>query len=154
LIPGWTNAHGLTDDQAAHPIEAERYTLLNGYGDLCAVTGIAIAHTEAEWEALTAHAETQKHLLELIALIFAMPIGRARWDRSFAQAGFLLIGHIQANRCRILMKPRGREGIDLQGVECDRPKHTVEMYGKQRIEDLPQAVIMERGTCEAGLEQG
>jgi hypothetical protein len=42
----------------------------------------------------------------------------------------------------------------LQGVEGDRPKHAVEMRGKQRLEHLPQAVIMERGACEAGLEQG
>src|SRR5262249_32297197 len=52
------------------------------------------------------------------------------------------------------MEPGSREGIDLQGVEGDRPKHAVEMRGKQRIEDLPQPVIMERGTLEAGLEEG
>jgi hypothetical protein len=98
---------------AAHPVEAERHTLLNGYGGLCAVTGIAIAHPEAEREAFTAHAETQQHLLEIIAPIFAMPIGRPRRDRSFAQAGFLLVGPIQADRRRILMEPGGREGIDL-----------------------------------------
>jgi len=56
------------------------YTLLHGYRGLGAVTGIAIAHPEAEREALTAHAETQKHLLEIIASIFAMPIGRPRRD--------------------------------------------------------------------------
>ena len=86
--------------------------------------------------------------------IFAVPIGRPRRDRSFPQVGLLLIGPIQGNCRRILMKPRGREGIDLQGVECDRPKHAVEMRGKQRIEDLPQPVIMERDAFEAGLEQG
>jgi hypothetical protein len=82
-----------------------------------------------------------------------LPRGRPRRDRSFAQVGLLLIGPIQGDRRRILMKPRGREGIDLQGVEGDRPKHAVEMRGKQRIEDLPQPIIMERGACEAGLEQ-
>jgi hypothetical protein len=35
------------------------------------------------------------------------------------------------------MQPWGRERIDLQGVECDRTKHAVEMRGKQCIEDLP-----------------
>lgn len=139
---------------AAHPVEAERPTLLNGDGGLCAVAGIAIAHTEAEREAITAHAETQKHLLEIITPIFAVPIGRPRWDRSFTQVGLLLIGPIQGNRRRILMKPRGREGIDLQGVEGARPKHAVELRGKQRLEDLPQPVIMERDAVEAGLEQG
>ena len=52
------------------------------------------------------------------------------------------------------MAPWGREGIDLQGVEGDRPKHAVEMRGKQRLEDLPQPVIMERCVVEAGLKQG
>ena len=52
------------------------------------------------------------------------------------------------------MEPGGRNGIDLQGVECDRPKHAVEIGRKQRVEDLPQPVIMEREAFEAGLEQG
>jgi hypothetical protein len=83
-----------------------------------------------------------------------VPIGWSRWDRSFAPVGLLLIGPIEGDRRRILMQPRGRKGIDLQGIERDSPKHAVEMRGKPRIEDLPQPVIMERGTLEAGLEQG
>src|SRR5437667_6469670 len=63
-------------------------------------------------------------------------------------------GPIQGNRCRILMEPEGRDSIDLQGVECDRTKHAVELGGKQGIEDLPEPVIMERSSREAGLEQG
>src|SRR5262252_3851545 len=77
-----------------------------------------------------------------------------RRDRSFAQAGFLLVGPLQAERRRILLEPGGREGLDLQGVEGESPKHAVELGGTQRLEDLPQPVIMERGACEAGLEQG
>jgi hypothetical protein len=52
------------------------------------------------------------------------------------------------------MKPRSRAGIDLQGVEGDSTKPTVEIGGKQDIEALPQPVIMERGAFEAGLEEG
>jgi hypothetical protein len=52
------------------------------------------------------------------------------------------------------MEPGGRAGRDLQSVEGDRPKHAVEMGGKERVEDLPEPVIMERGALEAGLKQG
>ena len=102
---------GLTvGHNAAHPVEAERQTLLNRHGGLGAVTGIAIAHAHAEREAITAHAETQEHLLEIIMPIFAVPIGRTRRDRPFAWAGLLLIGPIQGDRRRILMEPGGRDG--------------------------------------------
>ena len=68
--------------------------------------------------------------------------------------GFLFIGSVDGDRRGVLMQPRGREGRDLQGVERDRTTHTVEMRGTQRIEDLPQPVIMERYAVETGLEQG
>jgi len=84
--------------------------------------------------------------------ICAVPIGRPRWDKSFDWAGLLLIGSVEGDRRRILMEPGGREGLDLQGVEGDRPKHAIEIHGKQRVEDLPQPVIMERGALEPGLE--
>jgi hypothetical protein len=83
-----------------------------------------------------------------------VPIGRARWSQPCDGADLLLIGPIQGERRRILMKPGGREGIDFQGIKCNSPKQAVEIGGKQGIEDLPQPVIMERGACEARLEQG
>jgi hypothetical protein len=52
------------------------------------------------------------------------------------------------------MEPWSRDGIDLQSIEGNRAKHAVEIGDKQSIEDLPQSVIMERGACEVGLEQG
>ena len=122
-------------------------------GSRC-VTGIPIAKAHAQREALTAHAETQEHLLEIIMPLFAVPIGRPRWDRPFARAGLLFISSVQGNRRGILMEPGSREGIDLQGVEGDRSKHAIEIHGKQRLEDLPQPVIVERGALEAGLERG
>src|SRR5262249_44077285 len=146
---------GLTvRDNAAHPVEAEGYTLLNGDGGLCAVTRIAIALPEAEWEALTAHAKTQEDLLEVIPPIFAVPISRPGWAKPRHRADCLLIGPIQADRRRILMEPGGRESIDLQGVEGDSTKDAVELRGKQRLENLAEAVIVQRRSSQAILEQG
>jgi hypothetical protein len=104
---------------------------------------MAITNAHTEWETLTAHAEAQEHLLELIAPIFTVPIGRPRRDRSSVRAGLFLVGPIQGHRRRILMKPWSREGIDLQGVKRDRTEYAVEICGKQRIQELPQPVIME-----------
>src|SRR3989454_1769029 len=144
---------GLTvGHHAAYPVESEGQTCLNRYGGLGTVTGIPIAQAHAQRQAITAHAETQEHLLEIIMPIFAVPIGRPRWDKYFDWAGLLLIGVVEGERRRILMEPWGHEGIDLQGVEGDRPKHAIEIHGKQRVEDLPQPVIMERGALEPGLE--
>jgi hypothetical protein len=85
-----------------------------------------IAQAHAQREALTAHAETQEHLLEIIMPICAVPIGRPRRDRPCDWAGLLFIGSVQGERRRILMEPGGREGIDREGVEGDSPKHTVQ----------------------------
>src|SRR5262245_27829886 len=75
LTVGLTTGHNAT-----HTVESERHTLLNRRGGLCAVTGIAIPHAQAEREAITVHPKTQEHLLEIIMPIFAMPIGRPRGD--------------------------------------------------------------------------
>ena len=145
-VPG-----GLTGrSTAAHPGEAARPTLRNGSGGLWAVAGMASAPTEAEREALTAHATPPPHLLAISTPLWAVPIGRPRRARAFPQVGLLLRGPLQGNRRRILRKPRGREGIALQGVEGDHPKHAGEMRGTQRLEALPQPVIMARDACEAG----
>src|SRR5678815_2669926 len=144
---------GLTiGDNAAYSIESQGQALLNGHGGLSAVTGIAIAHAQAEWETLIAHAETQEHLLEIIMSILAVPIRRTRWDWPLTPMGLLLIGPIEGDRRCILVQPGGRDGIDIQGIERDRTKHAVEMRSKQRLEDLPQPVIMERGSRQARLE--
>jgi hypothetical protein len=79
---------------AAYSVKAKGQTFLNCYGGLGTVTGIPIAKAHAQREALTAHAETQEYLLEIITPIFAVPIGRTRRDKPFARAGFLLIGSI------------------------------------------------------------
>jgi hypothetical protein len=72
-----------------------------------------------------------------------MPIGGAGrlWG-----LWLVLIRAIEGNGRRILMQPRGGDRRDLQRLQRDSAKHTVEIGGKQRIEDLPQPVIMQRGT--------
>jgi hypothetical protein len=140
--------------KAAYAVESQRQTLFNGPWGLWAVTRVAIANTHTEWEPITPHTEAQKPLLEIIMAIRAVPIGRPRRDKPFDRADFLLISPIQGERCRIVMAPGCREGIHLQGVERDRPKHAVELRGTQGIEALPQPIIMERCSREAGLEQG
>src|SRR5215831_1416538 len=52
------------------------------------------------------------------------------------------------------MEPGGREGIDLQGVEGDSTKDAVELCGKQRLKKLAEAVIVQRRSSQAILEQG
>jgi hypothetical protein len=51
------------------------------------------------------------------------------------------------------MEPGCRDRIDCQRFEGDHDKHLVEIGGKQRIEDVAQAVIIERGACEPWLQQ-
>ena len=115
---------------------------------------MAIANPHAEREPVTAHAETQEHLVEIITPLLAVPIGWSRRARSCARAGLLLIGPRQRTGRRLLMEPECRNGLHLQGMERDRTKHAVEIGRTQGLEDLPQPVSMERGSREAGLEQG
>jgi hypothetical protein len=86
--------------------------------------------------------------------IFAVPIGRPRWDRAFARPDRLVLGPIEGDRRRILMEPGGREGIDLQGIEGDGTKHPVERRGKQRLEHLSEVIIVQRRASQAILAQG
>src|SRR5262249_60697451 len=102
-------------------------------------------------EGFSAPTETQEHLLEFMMAIFAMPVRRPGGSRGLR---LVCIRAIEGERRRILVQPGGRDGIDLQGSERDRPKHPVQMRRKQRLEDLPQPVIVERGACQARLKEG
>src|SRR5262249_60150790 len=133
-------------------VEAKGQAFLNRYGGLGPVTGIPIAQAHAQREALTAHAETQEHLLEIIMSIFAVPIRRTRWDWPRTPVGLLLIRPVEGDRRGILVEPGGRDGIDLQGLERDRPPHPLPRRRKQRRAALPEPVIMARGSRQARLE--
>ena len=83
--------------------------------------------------------------------ILARPVRRPGGSRGLR---LVFIRAIEGERRRIRGQPGGREGIDLQGMERDRSKHPVQMRRKQRREDLPQPVIMERGAGQARLKEG
>src|SRR5439155_24620355 len=119
-----------------------------------AVPGMALADTQAEREPSPAHPAPQAHLLASSLPILAVPRGRTRRDPPVDRAARLLIGPLERERRRLLREPGGRDGIDRQGGAGESPKHAVEMGRTEGIAALPPSVIMERGACEAGLEQG
>ena len=143
----------VTTDTSAAPHKADEPMLYVMY-DAAHPEGDRLYFTEAEWEACTAHAKTQEHLLEIIMSILAVPIRRPRWDWPLTPVGLLFIRPIESDRRGILGEPWGRDSLDRQGMERDRTIHAIEMRSKQGIEDLSQPIIMERGSREAGLEQG
>jgi hypothetical protein len=60
---------------------------------------------------------------------------------------------IERHRRGVLVQPGCRDGIDRQRFERDRTKDPVEIGRKERIEDVPSPVIMERGPREPRLQQ-
>jgi len=137
---GLTLRHNPTD-----PLQAQGQTLFNRHGSFHTIAAVAITHTKAQGDsAIPTHAKTEKHLFEVGTPVFAMPVGRSRRPQRLR---FVLIGPIEGNRGGVLMQPRCWDGIDLQGFEGHCPKHGVEIGRKQRIEDVPQPVIIECGTC-------
>jgi hypothetical protein len=122
---------------------------------------MAIAHAQAEREAITAHPETQEHLLEISRPIFAMAIGRTWGDGALRTGGVLgagvlpfLIGPRERESRGVLMEPGGWHSIDLQGIEGHSPKHPVQIGRKQSIEDLAQPVIVQGSGGQAWLQEG
>jgi hypothetical protein len=113
---------------------------------------VPITHPEAQGDAsISTDPEPEEHRFELVPPVLALPVGRPRgadWLRS------VLIRPIEGNRGGILRRPRGWDGIDLQGCERNGTKPLVEIGGKQGIQEVPEAVIMERGTGEPWLQQG
>src|SRR5262249_34980368 len=97
------------------------------------------------------YAQTQEHLFEVIASIFAVPVGRPGRSSSLR---LVRIRPIERNGRGVLMEPGGRDGVDLQRFEGDGAKDLVEIGSKQRIEDVTQPVIMKRGPCEPWLKPG
>jgi hypothetical protein len=150
--PQGTATLGFTiGDDTPHPLQPQGQTLRNGSWGCHTIAAVAITHTEAEgYAAIPTHAQTKEDLFEVVTTGFAMPIGR---PRSAWSLRFVLLGPIEGNRGGVLRQPGRRDGIALQGFEGDRTTHRVEIGRKQRIEHVPQAVIMERGTREPRLQQ-
>jgi hypothetical protein len=134
----------------AHSIESQRETFLDDNRRLGAITRVAIVNPQAQWQSsITAYPETQKHLLEIIGPIFAVPIGRTRRHRALWRLGGLavcacrrLIGTLQGNRRRILMEPRRWDRIDLERPPGHGAKHPIEICGNQGIEGLAQSIVI------------
>ena len=138
----------------ASPVASACHTRRKRSGSLGAVTGMARAQAQTDWETLPAHPQAQEHVLQIIRPICAGPRGRTRRDPPLDRGGLLLIGPRERDRRRLLMEPGGRDGRDLQGVAGESPTHAVAMGGTPGIAELPQSIIRERGACEAGLEEG
>jgi hypothetical protein len=143
---------GLTSrDDATHPLPTSGQTLRNGYRGFHTITAVAIAQAHTQGYApIPAHAKTQQDLFEIVPPVFAMPISRPRrpW-----RLRCVLIGPIEGNRGGVLVQPGRRYGIDSEGIEGDRTEHRVEIGRKQRIKDVPQAVIIEGGPRSSRLQQ-
>ena len=149
LTVGLTVGHA-----AAHPRAPEGQALRKGHGGLGAGSGLTSAHAQAGREAITAHATTPEPLLAILRPRFAVPLSRPRRDWPVAPGGLLRRSAIAGDRRRLLVPPGGREGLDRQGRQRDRTKHTGQMRRKQPLEALPQPVRMAGGARQARLEYG
>src|SRR5262249_31853258 len=72
------------------------------------------------------------------------PVG---WPRCPWGLGGVCIRPIERHGCRVLMQPGGRDGRDRERFEGNGAQHLMEIGRTQRIEDVAQLVIMERGTA-------
>ena len=126
-------------------LQAQREALLNRHRRLHTVTRLPIPPPESQRPpAIATHAETQEHLFAIATPIFTLSIGRPGRSRSL---WLVLIRPLERNRRGGLMEPRRGQGIDRQSFEGNSAQHLVEIGGKQRIQDVAQAVIIEGGTC-------
>jgi hypothetical protein len=134
-----------------HPLQTQRQTCLNRERRFHTITPVAITNADASGEApISSHAETEEHLCEIVPPVFAMPIG---WPRGPRGLRVIRIRPIERNGRGVLMHPGGRDGIHGQRFEDDGALHLVQMGRKQGLEDVSQPIIMERGPCEARLQQ-
>jgi hypothetical protein len=149
--PEGTTTIALTiGDDPTHPVQAQRETLLNRQGRFDTITVVAITQADTEGQsAIPAHAQTQEHLFEIGPTVFAMPVS---WPGSSYRCWLVLIRPIECNRGGVLMEPGRWDGVDLQRFEGNSAKDLVEIGGKQRIEDVAQAVIVECGLRQPRLE--
>ena len=138
-------------DNAAHPWQPQRQTCLYGDRRLCTIAGIALTAPAPEGEPTVApDAQAQHHLLQCRGPIFVRALGRTGGNR-----GRLRVGLLGGRRCevfrgprqgkcrRLLMEPQGREGLHLERFERAGPEHLVQVRRTQRIEQLPETVILQ-----------
>lgn len=105
-----------------------------------------------------AYSETQEHVCAILVSVFALPRGGAGWHWSCGLVRpqgcclwRLFIRTREGDGRGILVQPRGRNGRHLEGVQRSGAKHLVHLGRKERIEHLPQAVIVKRVPPEALL---
>src|SRR5215475_8342529 len=85
--------------------------LLNRQGRFDTVTAVAISQTDAEGQpTIPTHPETEEHLLEVVATIFAMPIRRVG---GLGALRLVRIRPVEHNGRGVLMQPGRRDRIDL-----------------------------------------
>src|SRR5262249_4982342 len=139
-------------DDPTDPLQAPGQTLGNRPRPCYTIAAVAVADTAAPGDAaIPAHAKTEEPRFAIVPPVFARPVSR---PRSPQRLRFVLIGPIAGKRGGALRPPRGRDGIDLQGLESHGTKLGVEMGRTQRIEAVPQPVIIAGGTGEPCLQQG
>jgi hypothetical protein len=124
----------------AHPLQAQRQTRLNRHGCFYPSTAVALPDADAQGDApIPTDSETEQHMLEIIVAVFAMPVSRPGrpWRHRFVR-----IRALEHNGRGVLRQPGRRDGVDLQRLESHGAQDTVEMSGKQRIEEVSSPVIV------------
>src|SRR5687767_5423276 len=85
--------------------------------------------------------ETQQHLLEVAAPVFAVAVGQTR---SLDAHSTFVVGAIEGNRGGILMNPGCFNLIGLERAQGNGAEDWVEIGVKERIMALSQTRVMER----------
>jgi hypothetical protein len=135
----------------AHPCQAQSPALRNGEWRFHTVTPGAIPPTNTQGQPASAtHPETQEHLLAIASAGLAVPISRPGRSGSLRLA---LRRPLERHGRGVLRQPGCRAGVDLECLERQRTPHLSESGRTQRIEDVPQPVIMKREPRESRLQQ-
>src|SRR5262249_1688169 len=117
-----------------HPVQAQSQALLNGKRGFHTVAAVAISYADPEGQPTLATApKTQEPLFEVVAPLFAVPVGRP--GRPWGLWG-VRRHSIERNRRGVLMEPGCRHGVDLQRFERAGAQHLLEIGRKQRIEEV------------------
>jgi hypothetical protein len=98
-------------DNAAHPVQAQRQTLRNREGRFDTITAVAITQADAEGQPTIPTApETEEHLCEVVATIFARPIRRGGRIETLRLVRLRPVEHKGRG---VLRQPGRRDGLDL-----------------------------------------